>query len=159
MKRKKNTKNPLAKFTNEELFAELARRNADTGRVDMTVDGFSAKDLVCMEGNAETSRGYIDSNNKEYQFYLRVDGKLFDVYYQTCMAGDYNARQNTEPSRWPSSDGALGLIPTEFVEASENSYEYHGKIPVADCLKLYGIEFRVWNPTLDKGRDGDKNYE
>ena len=174
MKAKKKTKkkNPLAKFTDAQLLAELSKRGTDTATMDTAnkvVNGFSTKDLVCIQGDAqsyeEENRGYKDPYGPHYSFYLRVDGKLFDIYYQNCVTGEYDDRQGVEPSRWPESDDdgwnyvSLDFVPTEFSEASENMYEYHGKLPVEKYLKKLGIEFRIWNPELNDEETGeDKNY-
>jgi hypothetical protein len=177
MKSKKSTKktNQLAKFTDEELYAELARRATDNRLLrykGTNKNGFTPKDVVCIQGceqdYQEEQRGYKDPYGPNYSFYLRVDGKLFDIYYKNCVTGDYDAREDVEPSKWPwHGDGpedvyngaADEFVPDDFVEAAENMYEYHGKKPVEKYLKECGIEFRVWNPALNNKETGDdKNY-
>ncbi len=164
-------KNPLAKFTDEELYAELNRRNADKDllRTKSTcVDGFTVKDVVCVQGTeqdyADERRGYKDPYGPHYAFYLRVDGKLFDIYYQNCVTGPCDERLDVNPPRWPEAAdegdvAAAAFVPDWFAEAAENVYEYHGKEPVEDYLKKAGIEFRVWRPELNNEETGeDKNY-
>jgi hypothetical protein len=167
----KRTKSPLSKFTDEELYAELNRRNADKDLLStkaVNIGGFTVKDVVCVQGSRidydEAILGHEDKYGPYYSFYLRVDGKLYDIYYQCCMTGPFDARLGVNPPRWPEAadEGdidALALVPNKFAEASENTYEYHGKEPVEKYLKKAGIEFRIWNPDLDNSETGeDKNY-
>lgn len=171
MKSKK--KNPLEKFTDEQLYAELNRRQTDTEALQyktLNLDGFTPKDLVCMQGCeydwGEEQVGYKDEYGPYYYFYLKVDDKLYDIYYQGCATENYDGRENSNPSRWPKgkdedSYAALSLVPSGFAEAAENMYEYHGKIDVKKHLKQCGItDFRVWRPELKDEESGiDHNYD
>lgn len=168
-------KNPLVKFTDKQLYTELDRRGFDrriTEYKAQNINGFTPKDIVCIKGcqhDWETEEKFNDNYGpfSYYYFYLKVDGKLFDIYYKTCATSKTNGDMDeSKPSIWPEEDergynGALSLIPTGLEEASENCYEYYGKGSVKNHLKKHGItDFRVWNPKLvDKKTGRDKNYE
>jgi hypothetical protein len=169
-KKKSTKKNPLAKFTPEQLYAELNRREVDKEMVAhkvLNVDGFTAKDVVCMQGGKYDDPD--DGYGPYYAFYLKVDGKLFDFYYQSCITDPrYVNGKEVEPSRWPKGDNddygsyaVLELVPPGFAEAMENAYEYHGKGDIKKHLAKYGItDFRIWNPELyDEKTDRDKNCD
>lgn len=165
-------KNKLLKFSDDELYAELNRRKVDTDACKnkvLNINGFTAKDIVCMRGGKyDEDEG--DDYGPYYHFYLRVDEKLFDVYYMNCVTDPYRVSDKTvDPSRWPESDdgeynnnACLEFIPNQFAEAMENSYEYHGETDVKKYLKKHGIlDYRIWNPELvvvDGENETDNNY-
>lgn len=159
--------NKLAKFTDEELYAELQLREVDKESIHhktLNIDGFTGKDVVCMEGGAHDADDE-DEYGPYYHFYLKVDGKLFDAYYMNCVS---DAQQEINPSRWPEkkdyhSSAALEFVPSKFAESMENSYEYHGKEDVKKYLAKHGIsDYRVWKADLvngDTGEDGNYSTE
>ena len=164
--------NKLTKFTDEELMKELNRRNVDKETLahkTLNIDGFTTKDVVCMQGGA------YDDPDDEYgphcHFYLKVDGKLFDIYYMNRVSDPQKLSKgesaDEEPSRWPELDdgnAALEFVPPGFAEACENCYECRRLGDVKKYLAKYGItDYRVWNPKLvsiDKNGQGhDANYD
>lgn len=156
----------LTVFTDQELYNEIERRHTIRQLLEYrngNYNGFTPKDVVCVKGSAldyfDEQEGGRDLYGPYYYFYLRVDGKLFDLYYQNC-ATSINSEQDVKPSRWPEGNDAINLVPLAFTEASENTYNYHRDEPVEECLKEHGVEFRVWNVSLYDEETGlDKNYE
>lgn len=166
----KITAEALQGFSDEQLYEELKRRNVDKELLSyktLNIDGFTPKDLVCMQGNEYEEE--CDEYGPYYYFYLKADNKLFDIYYMNCVTQDLDENgEEITPSQWPqikdgdySTNGAMELVPPEFVESSENQYEYHGKSDVKEYLKKCGItDFRIWDETLKNEETGiDRNYE
>jgi hypothetical protein len=164
--------NKLIKFTDEELYAELQRREVDKESLHhktLTIDGFTGKDVVCIQGGAYDDSDLADEYGPSYHFYLKVDGNLFDAYYMNCCTDPHRmGDKEVEPSRWPeqkddeySTSAALNFVPPKFAEASENCYEYHGKTDIKKHLAKHGItDYRIWDKKLNDEEAGhDHNYD
>jgi hypothetical protein len=134
-------KNKYSKLSDAELnnvanqiYTEQCRRRkkAEAKKAKThSVNGITAKDICVFYSD-------YDSNSILFQFYIKHDGKMYDIYYDGC-----SGRGVFHPW-WPVVDGENGVyefIPNGFSEAMENCYEYNGTTKEAIAqLKKHGIK-------------------
>ena len=141
------------KWTLKDLKKEANIIYAAITKKEKVVDEKRAKKL-CINGitPADIAVEYTPKpNNRDglyYSFYIKHDGKLFDIYYES---GGYDGHHNfVRHPWWPhsgdnaddqwDSNRAFEFIPPGFGEACENLYSYQKPLHEAiKQLKKYGI--------------------
>ena len=138
-------KNPLTKFTDAELYAELKQRGADQELLkiqQLNINGITTKDFVveyCDLHSAPSAPNY----QPWFSFFIKRGKKKYDIYY------GYSEKLKWWPTEIEENligeteeiNAAYRFIPEGFSEAMENAYEYsYGTWQEAiECLKQHGF--------------------
>jgi len=165
--------NPYVNWSDEELgkaerqIIDLLWHRRKIREMDkirtLNINGITVKDFVVFYAPVEAgSRPY-------FSFFIARDGKLYDIYYDTC---DRYLNLSSSPwyPWWPTVDGdgepcspvgkaenevyngAYSFIPSGFLEACENCYEYGIETDKAiETLKKHGFEVVIKATLEDQG--------
>jgi hypothetical protein len=137
-------KNPLTKYTDDQLYAELKRRKANQamlGIKHLNINGITVKDFIVEYADWDCRPG--DKEFRPYfAFFIKHGKKNHCIYY------DYSVKKKWWPTEWEAGYGgqvianaAFRFIPKGFAEAMENAYDYQGTTEEGiECLKKHGFK-------------------
>lgn len=120
----------------------------------LSINGITCKDIAVRYHGYDGSTWPVDDADIRFSFFVKHDGKLYNIYYDHSVYDFTDGRKQTFHPWWPilpledgeteyddwEHNGAYQFIPSGFSEACENSYEYRGTFKQAlETLQKHGI--------------------